>query len=203
MDDLTKQLCKLERDVAKYIYIKYLQLPIDKPKLESKNKQIVNKDNSSSDEEDETREETKEETRDETREETRDETREETREETRDDTKRCNKILDNDKYKMYIKNVFTQSRSCAVINQNDIIKDDLQTMEIANKAYESNPKAFKISNFGIPPDVLRCSFIRKHHHRYYRCKKRISSNDSDVCKKHEECENIYYDKYNELLEQFT
>jgi hypothetical protein len=37
MDDLTKQLCKLERDVAKYIYIKYLQLPIDKPNLESKN----------------------------------------------------------------------------------------------------------------------------------------------------------------------
>ena len=110
------------------------------------------------------------------------------------------KIQDPYRYTLFKKNIFTQKRSCAVISQEELIRDDLYTMKLADTAYECNPKEFRTSNFDIPPDVLRCSFIRKHHHRYIRCKNRISCDDSDVCKKHENNENIYLDAYNDLLE---
>lgn len=111
-----------------------------------------------------------------------------------------NKIQDKYRYILFKKNILTQKRSCAVISQEEILQEDIHTMNIADKAYERNPKEFKLGNFDIPPDVLRCSFIRKNHHRYIRCKNPISCDDSDVCKKHEECENIYLDIYNNLLE---
>ena len=34
-------------------------------------------------------------------------------------------------------------------------------------------------------------------------KNKIANDDSDVCKKHLECENIYYDAYNDLVESIT
>ena len=74
-------------------------------------------------------------------------------------------------------------------------------MTLANEAYEENSREFKLGDFELPPDVLRCSFIRKHHHRYYRCRNPNMNKDSDVCKKHENSENIYYDNYNDLLEK--
>lgn len=109
--------------------------------------------------------------------------------------------LDKLQYREFRKNIFKLKRICFVISQDEIIRDDIKTMNIADKAYDKNPRDFKCSNFDLPPDVLRCSFIRKHHHRYYRCRNQISNNDSDVCKKHEESENIYYDQYNELCEK--
>ena len=112
-----------------------------------------------------------------------------------------NLAIDEKTYKMYLQNIFEFKRKCFVLNQEDIIRDDLKTMTIADKALERNPDKFNVSNFDIPPDILRCSYIRKYHHRYYRCKHRISNDDSDVCKKHENSENIYYDNYNDILEQ--
>jgi hypothetical protein len=109
--------------------------------------------------------------------------------------------INKKKYKIYLQNIFEFKRKCFVLNQEDIIRDDLKTMNIADKALERNPDKFNVSNFDIPPDILRCSYIRKYHHRYYRCKNRISNDDSDVCKTHENSENIYYDNYNDILEQ--
>ena len=211
MDELTKQLRKLENDIVRYIYIKYFQIdPIlsteateateaitnELPDLANKNdsNDDSNKESEDSDLEDESK----------TIEQSKvivDDKIQKQVIHKKQKTKSTRKIFDKEHYKAFKKNIFAQTRSCAVLNQYDIIKDDLRTMEIADKAYERNPKEFKISNFDIPPDVLRCSFIRKHHHRLYRCKNRISNDDSDLCKKHEECENVYYDKYNELLEQ--
>ncbi len=117
------------------------------------------------------------------------------------DVKRTNKILNKDAYKNYSKNILTLKRKCNIIDQKELIREDMELMAISDKAYESNPREFKASNFDILPDILRCSFIRKHHHRFSRCRNRISNDDSDVCKKHEESENIYLDAYNELLEK--
>jgi hypothetical protein len=110
------------------------------------------------------------------------------------------KVVDKVLYTIYCKNIFHQSRSCFTLNQNDLIREDIQIMTLADKTYAENPSAFKIGDFKLPPDVLRCSFIRKHHHRYYRCRNQIINKDSDICKKHENSENIYYDNYNDLLE---
>lgn len=111
------------------------------------------------------------------------------------------KVLDKLAYNLYRKNIFHQSRSCFTLNQNDLIREDIQLMALADKAYEEHPAEFKLGNFDLPPDVLRCSFIRKHHHRYCRCRNPIMNKDSDICKKHENSENIYYDNYNDLLEK--
>ena len=110
------------------------------------------------------------------------------------------KVLDKLAYTIYRKNIFYQSRSCFTLNQNDLIREDIRLMTLADKAYEKHPEIFKLSDYELPPDVLRCSFIRKHHHRYYRCRNPIMNKDSDICKKHENSENIYYDNYNDLLE---
>lgn len=110
------------------------------------------------------------------------------------------KVLDKLAYTLYRKNIFHQSRSCFTLNQNDLIREDIRLMTLADKAYEKHPEIFKTNDYELPPDVLRCSFIRKHHHRYYRCRKTIMNKDSDVCKTHEKSENIYYDNYNDLLE---
>ena len=111
------------------------------------------------------------------------------------------KVLDKLAYNLYRKNIFHQSRSCFILNQNDLIREDIQLMALADKAYEEHPAEFKFGNFDLPPDVLRCSFIRKHHHRYCRCRNPIMNKDSDICKKHENSANIYYDNYNDLLEK--
>jgi hypothetical protein len=113
------------------------------------------------------------------------------------------KVLDKATYSLYRKNIFHQPRACFTLNQDDLIREDLQTMALADAAYETHPADFKLGNFALPPDVLRCSFIRKYHHRYYRCRKVIMNKDSDICKKHENNENIYYDQYNDFLEKMT
>ena len=113
------------------------------------------------------------------------------------------KVLDKTAYTIYRKNIFHQSRSCFALNQNDLIREDIQIMTFADKAYEEHPDEFKVGDFDLPPNVLRCSFIRKHHHRYYRCKNKIMNNDTDICKKHENRENIYYDNYNDLLDSLN
>lgn len=174
MDDISRQINKLENRIARYIFLKYIQEPVAQSQTVSHQQQteISNESESfsSCDKED-------------------------VHINSHVKTK-----IDKAAYNVFRKEIFQQKRSCFAITQAHIIKDDIYTMQIADRAYERNPRDFKVSNFDIPPDVLRCSFIRKHHHRYYRCRHTISNNDSDVCKKHENSENIYYDQYNDLLE---
>jgi len=105
-------------------------------------------------------------------------------------------------YKLYCQQIFDLERHSFRILQDDVIKEDLKQMNIADKSYELNPKTYNINDNESLPDVLRCTHIRKYKHRYYRCKNKVINDDCDVCKKHENCENIYIDKYNELLEQY-
>lgn len=111
-----------------------------------------------------------------------------------------NNSFNNKLYRIYMQKIFDLERTKFRIFQEDVLKEDLKHMAIADKEYEHNPKEYKISqNIGHLPDVLRCTFIRKYKHRYYRCKNKVINDDSDVCKIHETYENIYIDKYNELL----
>jgi hypothetical protein len=110
--------------------------------------------------------------------------------------------FDNKLYKLYCQQIFDLERHSFRILQDDVLKEDLKQMSIADKAYEINPKEYNINDNASLPDILRCTYIRKYKHRYYRCKNKVINDDCDVCKKHENCENIYIDKYNELLEQY-
>ena len=194
MDGLSRDINSLENSVARYIYIKYIQDRIIVPEAEvqSEVQSIIEKgdssdsqDASSSSEDDESNEDKKKDTSG-----------------LGEKTKKVRpKVLDKLEYNIYRKNVFHQSRKCFALDQNAIVREDVRVMKIADAAYDKNPEKFKISDYELPPDVLRCSFIRKHHHRYYRCRNMIMNKDSDICRTHETRENIYYDNYNDLLEQ--
>jgi hypothetical protein len=101
-----------------------------------------------------------------------------------------------------LQKVFDLERHSFRILQEDVLKEDLKQMTIADKAYELNPTNFNTKEYDCLPDVLRCTYIRKHKHRYYRCQNKTINDDHDICKKHENSENIYIDKYNELLEKY-
>ena len=113
-----------------------------------------------------------------------------------------NQTINTKLYKLYLQKIFDLERHSFRILQDDVLKDDLKNMAIADKAYNINPKNFNPKDYNSLPDVLRCTYIRKYKHRYYRCHNKIINDDNDICKKHENCENIYIDKYNELLEQY-
>ena len=112
-------------------------------------------------------------------------------------------ISNRQEYKNYLKTIFHSDRKTGVINQITELKKDLDDMTKADSAYTRNADKFNPQLYDSLPDVMRCTYIRKHHHRYYRCKNKIANDDSDVCKKHLECENIYYDAYNDLVESIT
>jgi hypothetical protein len=112
-------------------------------------------------------------------------------------------IHNNKEYKKYFKTIFHRDRTTGVLNQITELKKDLDDMAKADSAYTRNADKFNPTLYDSLPDVMRCTYIRKHHHRYYRCKNKIANDDSDVCKKHLECENIYFDNYNDLVESIT
>ena len=112
-------------------------------------------------------------------------------------------IRNNQEYKKYLKIIFHRDRTIGVLNQITELKKDLDDMAKADSAYTRNADKFNPQLYDSLPDVMRCTYIRKHHHRYYRCKNKIANDDSDVCKKHLECENIYFDNYNDLVESIT
>jgi hypothetical protein len=112
-------------------------------------------------------------------------------------------ISNKQEYKKYLKTIFHSDRKTGVLNQITELKKDLDDMTKAESAYTRNADKFNPQLYDSLPDVMRCTYIRKHHHRYYRCKNKIANDDSDVCKKHLECENIYYDAYNDLVESIT
>jgi len=202
MERLSKDINKIEKSVARYIYIKYIQEKGTAPALENgaartdassdagsdagsdASSDAGSDSNSDADDDEDTVE------------------IELSKPKPKPKTKKARpKILDKAAYTAYQKNIFHQSRSCFTLNQDDLIREDIRIMTLADEAYEEHPSEFKVGDFELPPDVLRCSFIRKHHHRYYRCRNQIMNKDSDVCKKHENSENIYYDNYNDLLEK--
>jgi len=193
MERLSKDINKIENSVARYIYIKYIQeraTVSEQANIDAARADVGSdaSSDSNSDVDDDDDEDTVE--------------IELSKPKPKPKTKVARpKILDKVAYTAYQKNIFHQSRSCFTLNQDDLIREDIRIMTLADEAYEEHPSEFKVGDFELPPDVLRCSFIRKHHHRYYRCRNQIMNKDSDVCKKHENSENIYYDNYNELLEK--
>lgn len=110
---------------------------------------------------------------------------------------------ENKLYRLYIQNIFDLDRQSFRILQDDALKEDLYQMSIADKAYSLNPKIFNSSEYSSLPDILRCTYIRKHNHRYHRCKNKVIDDDNDTCKIHDNYYNIYLDNYNILVDTHT
>ena len=111
-----------------------------------------------------------------------------------------NEIYNEDKYKIYKNTIFSLERP-AIITQKESLETDLQNMEIADEAYDVDPVNFKSTQFDSLPDIKRCSFIRKHKNKYKRCENGILNVDSDMCYKHIDSINMYWDRYCEILEE--
>ena len=170
MDELTRTLNKLENYVAKYIYKKYIEIP-DLP---------------------ETTETT------ETTEITEILETTETPENKYIKYKYSKKPKNIEEYNKYRHTIFSQKRKTR-INQDEILNKYLANIEIADEDYELNSTNFKVRNYESLPDILRCTFIRKHKNKYNRCCNKIINNEVEMCYKHEDDKNIYVDKWNELI----
>lgn len=189
MEEMVKNFKSIENGIARYIYKKYIM-----PKNITEEDTPVNEDSITEEDEDtEDKEDIEEEIVVET------ESVDSVAEVAAKVNTEVNTEVDNKLYKIYLQRIFDFERHLFRILQDDVLKEDLKKMEIADKAYELNPNNFNPMEYDSLPDVLRCTFIRKYKHRYYRCKNRVINNDSDICKKHENSENIYIDRYNELL----
>jgi len=178
MEEMSKNFKSIENSIARYIYKKYI---IQKQIIEEHNKEITTNENSENSENIINND---------------NKSIAEGTNIVEDDSINFNNKL----YKIYLQRIFDFERHSFRILQEDVLKEDLKKMAIADKAYELNPKNFNPMEYDSLPNVLRCSFIRKSKHRYYRCHNKVINDDSDICKKHENCENIYIDKYNELLD---
>ena len=109
-------------------------------------------------------------------------------------------------YKEYMDNIFGLERK-GIITQDEILNEDLDNMDLADKVFDKDPKNFKRREYESLPDVKRCTFIRKHKNKYIRCAMSIDddndynddSNYNDLCYKHESSVNMYWDNYCSLL----
>jgi len=110
------------------------------------------------------------------------------------------KEKEQEQYKQYINTIFSLVRPC-IITQKESLEIDLQNMEIANEEYGKNDSKFKSRQFDSLPDIKRCYFIRKHKNKYKRCAHGILNADSDMCYKHIDSINMYWDRYCEVLEE--
>ena len=100
----------------------------------------------------------------------------------------------------FLSNIINIDRP-SIITQKKSLETDLQNMEIADEEYDKDPVKFKIRQFDSLPDIKRCSFIRKHKNKYKRCANGIINDDSDMCYKHIESKNMYWDGYCKALEE--
>ena len=100
----------------------------------------------------------------------------------------------------FLKTIFNIERP-GIITQKESLETDLYKMDIADKAYDKDPKKFKLRQYESVPDVKRCSFIRKHKNKYKRCNIHVMNDDSDICYKHIDSPNIYWDRYCEVLDE--
>ena len=103
-------------------------------------------------------------------------------------------------YNKYIKSLFNIERPC-IITQKVSLETDLDKMAIADEAYDKDPKKFKLRQFSSLPDIKRCSYIRKYKNKYKRCNINVMNDDSDICYKHINSPNMYWDRYCEVLEE--
>ena len=106
----------------------------------------------------------------------------------------------NDEYKVYTDKIFSKDRK-HIINQNDILEEDLDNIALADDEYD--PNTFHRQQNNSYPDIKRCSYIRKHKHKLIRCKNSIMNDDEDMCSRHEDKPNIYWDSYNELVDKIN
>jgi hypothetical protein len=112
------------------------------------------------------------------------------------------KPINKEAYKLYLDRIFSKERK-HIIKQNDVLADDLENMSLADEDYEENPNQFKRQKYNSYPDIKRCCYIRKHKHKLMRCKNSIINDDEDMCSKHEDSLNMYWDMYVELLEKIS
>jgi hypothetical protein len=112
------------------------------------------------------------------------------------------KPINKDAYKLYLDIIFSKERK-HIIKQSDVLEEDLENMTLADEEYEANPTQFKRQKNNSYPDIKRCSYIRKHKHKLMRCKNGIINDDEDMCSKHEDSLNMYWDMYVELLEKIS
>ena len=105
-------------------------------------------------------------------------------------------------YKLYRDRIFNKDRK-SIIKQDEVLKDDLTKMSLADKEWEkqTNTNTFTRKGTNSYPDIKRCSYIRKHKNKLMRCKNSILNDDEDVCKCHLITPNIYYDMDYELLKK--
>ena len=95
--------------------------------------------------------------------------------------------------------IFIKNRKC-IITQIDILEIDLAKLKIVDTIYNTDPSRFRIRDYDCLPDVKRCTFIRKHKNKYIRCCNLNMNDDEDVCYRHINIDNIYWDTYNKILE---
>ena len=108
----------------------------------------------------------------------------------------------NEDYKLYTDTIFSKDRK-HIIKQNDSLSEDLDNISLADDEYENDPNTFHRQQTNSYPDIKRCSYIRKHKHKLIRCKNSIMNDDEDMCSRHEDKPNIYWDSYNELVEKIN
>jgi hypothetical protein len=108
----------------------------------------------------------------------------------------------NEEYKSYTDKIFSTQRK-HIITQNDILEEDLDNIALADDEYENDPAQFHRRQTNSYPDIKRCSFIRKHKNKLIRCKNSIINDDEDMCSRHEDKPNIYWDSYNELVDKIS
>jgi len=125
--------------------------------------------------------------------------------------KQANEYIFNKLFNEFKKQICYSKRSIFMKIQNDEIKKDLEYMTIANEAYEhfkTNNKnvkkvKFPFNDYKRLPDVIRCTYIRKKRHILIRCNNHNMNDHSIVCSKHEESENIYIDKYENIIDNLN
>ena len=105
-------------------------------------------------------------------------------------------------YKVYKDRVFGKDRK-GIIKQEDQLKDDLKKIKQADIAYNKKPLLFKKCKTNSYPDSKRCTYIRNYKNKLIRCKNNIINDNEDICFKHEDSPNIYWDSYIELLEKLN
>lgn len=118
-----------------------------------------------------------------------------------DDFKYSKKLINKIDYKLFKDKIFSKERK-NIITQDEVLKKDLENMSIADEEYKKNPTLFNRQKYNSYPDEKRCTYIRKIKNKLIRCKNCIINDNEDVCIKHEDTPNIYWDKYNDLLEKY-
>ena len=181
---LVKSLNKLENYTAKYIYKKYIETQ-EVPTLETATPATATSETDTPATATPNTSVSTEET------------------DTSDTTfKYSKKPNNNEEYNLYTDKIFATQRK-HIITQNDILEEDLDNIALADDEYENDPEQFSRRKTNSYPDIKRCSYIRKHKNKLIRCKNSIVNDDEDMCSRHEDKPNIYWDSYNELVDNIS